>query len=145
ARGLQPGDAVAALLPNGIGLLECSLAGNEAGWYFIPLNTLLAGDEVGTILEHSAPRAVFAHERFGSQVATVDRGALAAAFAVGTIDGFAPLAEARAAHPTTEPTDRRAGSLFVYTSGTTGRPKGIRRPPPDGDPGQVANDAAVFG
>jgi len=145
ASGLQPGDAVAALLPNGIGLVECALACNEAGWYFLPLNTFLTGDEVGTILEHSSARAVFAHERFASQVATVEGGALAAAFAVGTIDGFVPLGEVRAAHPTTAPTGRRAGSLFVYTSGTTGRPKGIRRPPPDGDPDQAAHDAAVFG
>ena len=62
-----------------------------------------------------------------------------------TIDGFEPLGVALAAHPTTEPDTRSPGSLFVYTSGTTGRPKGIRRPPMTGDPAQVANDAAVFG
>src|SRR5262249_42257519 len=86
ASGLQPGDAVAALLPNGIGLVECALACNEAGWYFLPLNTFLTGDEVGAILEHSGARALIVHERFASQVATVDGGALATAFALGTID-----------------------------------------------------------
>ena len=66
-------------------------------------------------------------------------------FAIGSIPGVPSLAEARAEHPRTEPADRRPGGLFVYTSGTTGKPKGIRRPIPRGDVGQVANDAAVFG
>ena len=47
--------------------------------------------------------------------------------------------------PTPTPDDRPPGSLFVYTSGTTGQPKGIRRPIPPGDPDQLANDDAVFG
>jgi long-chain acyl-CoA synthetase len=144
-RGLQPGDAVAALLPNGIGLVECSLACHEAGWYFIPLNTFLSQHEVRAILEHSGAQALLTDERFAAQVATVDRGALAAVFAVGDVDGFEPLVSARAGHPTNEPAARMPGSLFVYTSGTTGRPKGIRRPPPAGDPGAAAHDAAVFG
>jgi long-chain acyl-CoA synthetase len=145
ARGLEPGDAVAALLPNGIGLVECSLACNEAGWYFIPLNTFLIAHEVCTILEHSGARALVVDERFAPSMATIDRSALAAAFAAGDVDGFESLSQARASHPISEPADRRPGSLFVYTSGTTGRPKGIRRPPPDGDPGHAANDAAIFG
>ena len=45
-RGVHAGDAVAALLPNGIDLVTCSLASQEAGWYFIPLNTFLTEHEV---------------------------------------------------------------------------------------------------
>ena len=56
ARGVRPGDAVAALLPNGIGLVEWWLACSEAGWYFIPLNTFLTEHEIGTIVEHSGAR-----------------------------------------------------------------------------------------
>jgi long-chain acyl-CoA synthetase len=145
ARGLQPGDAVAALLPNGVGLVECSLACQEAGWYFIPLNTFLTGREVAAIVSHSGARALFTHERFASQAAAVDRAALAAAFAAGDVDTFESLADARAAHPSTAPEARTPGSVFVYTSGTTGRPKGIRRPRAAGDPGVVSNQAAVFG
>jgi len=145
SRGVRPGDTVAALLPNGTGLVECSLACSEAGWYFVPLNTFLTEHELSAILEHSGARALFTHERCATQVATVDRGALAAAFAVGDVDGFESLARARSAHPTSEPAARTPGSLFVYTSGTTGRPKGIRRPSPVGDPGRVTHDAAVFG
>ncbi len=145
ARGVQPGDAVAALLPNGVGLVEWSLACSEAGWYFLPLNTLLTASEVATIVEHSGAQALVTHEQHAAQVSTVDVGALAAAFAIGTVAGCEPLADARAAHPTTPPADRTPGALFVYTSGTTGRPKGIRRPPPAGDPDAAANDAALFG
>ncbi len=145
ARGVRPGDAVAALLPNGVDIVACSLACNEAGWYFIPLNTFLTEHELATILQHSGARALVTHERFAEQVASVDHGGLAAALAIGAVDGFESLADARSEQPTTAPDHRTPGSLFVYTSGTTGRPKGIRRPQMPGDPGQVANDAAVFG
>ena len=145
ARGVQPGDAVAALLPNGVELLACSLACQEAGWYFIPLNTFLTEYEVATILEHSGACALLTDEQFAAHVKGVDHAALTAALAVGAIDGFESLAEARATVSTAEPEARTPGSIFVYTSGTTGRPKGIRRPRMTGDPGQVANDAAVFG
>jgi len=145
SRGVQPGDAVAALVPNGVTLVMCSLACNEAGWFFIPLNTFLTAGEVATIVEHSGARGLIAHEQFASQLESVDRSALAGAFAIGAIEGFEPLAAALAGQPTTAPTDRTTGSLFVYTSGTTGRPKGIRRPPLPGDPGQATNDAAIFG
>ena len=145
ARGLQPGDAVAALLPNGLDLVAWSLACQEAGWYFIPVNTLLTDVEVATIIEHSGARAFVVHEQFAAQVAGVDHTPLVAALAAGAVDGFESLTDASAAAPATEPPDRAPGSIFVYTSGTTGRPKGIKRPPMPGDPGQVANDAAVFG
>jgi len=144
-RGVQPGDAVAALLPNGIGLVEWSLACHEAGWYFIPLNTFLTEAEIATIVRHSDASVLVIDARYAAQVATVDVGALKAAFATGAVERFEPLADARASHPMTTPPDRTPGSLFVYTSGTTGRPKGIRRPQPEGDPAQVANDAATFG
>jgi long-chain acyl-CoA synthetase len=147
ARGLQLGDAVAALLPNGIDIVTCSLACHEAGWFFIPLNTFLTGGEIAAILQHSGARVLVTHEQLAERVADFgfDRGQLAGAFSVGAIDGFEPLADALAPFPITEPEDRRTGSLFVYTSGTTGKPKGIRRPLREGDPSRVANDASVFG
>jgi long-chain acyl-CoA synthetase len=145
SRGLQPGDAVAALVPNGVDVVACYLACNEAGWFFIPLNTFLTPGEVATIVEHSGARGLVAHEQFAAQLAGVDRSALAAAFAIGAVDGFEPLGDALADQPTTTPAERTPGSLFVYTSGTTGRPKGIRRPPLPGDPGEATNAAAIFG
>ena len=76
ARGVQPGDAVAALLPNGIGLVEWWLACSEAGWHFIPLNTFLTEHEIGTIVEHSGARVLVAARALRGAGRDVDRGAL---------------------------------------------------------------------
>jgi len=145
ARGLAAGDVVAAMLPNGVDLVTVSLACHQAGWYFLPLNTFLTAGEVSSILEHSEARVLVVDETYAAAVAGVDRRVLAGGFVVGELDGFESFGAARAAHPTTEPDDRACGALFVYTSGTTGRPKGIRRPRPPGEPGRVAHEAAVFG
>ena len=98
-RGVQPGDAVAALLPNGIGLVEWSLACHEAGWYFIPLNTLLTETEIATIVRHSDASVLVTDERYAAQVATVDVGMLKAAFATGAVERFEPLADRAGAVP----------------------------------------------
>ena len=56
-------------------------------------------------------------------------------FAVGgEIPGFRPYDELKAGQPTTLPADRTTGKVMNYTSGTTGRPKGVRRPLPGIDP-----------
>src|SRR5262249_38717006 len=61
-----------------------------------------------------------------------DESALPAAgrFAIGTIPGFRAYAELSAGQPDTAPADRSAGQVMNYTSGTTGPPKGVRRPLP---------------
>jgi len=96
------------------------------------------------ILEHSGAKVLIVGERYAGLLDVVDRSSVAV-LAVGTIEGVPSLAEARAVHPQAVPDDRTPGGLFVYTSGTTGKPKGIRRPIPAGDVGQVANDSALFG
>ncbi len=149
ALGVEPGDAVAVIADNGTTLVEVSLACQQAGFYFIPLNTHLTAFELATIIEHSGAKVLIAGERFAPLLAGIDRttdtGRALTVLAVGTIDGVRSLADARAALARTEPTDRTPGGLFVYTSGTTGKPKGIRRPLPVGDVGDVANRAALFG
>src|SRR5215207_5306124 len=51
-------DVVAAMLDNGIGLIEVSLACHEAGMMFIPLNTHLTAVELATIMEHSGTKVL---------------------------------------------------------------------------------------
>jgi long-chain acyl-CoA synthetase len=146
ALGAGTGDAIGVLADNGITLIEASLASQEGGYHFIPLNTHLTAFELASIMEHSGAKVLVIGERFAPLLAGLDTASLGlAVLAVGHIDGVASLAAARAAHPRTEPAERSPGGLFVYTSGTTGKPKGIRRPIVGDDVGQVAHDAAVFG
>jgi long-chain acyl-CoA synthetase len=146
--GVEPGAAVAAMLPNGVDVVECSLACQEAGWYFVPLNTFLTAGEVARIVAHSGAQVLIVHQQFASVVTdpVLDEARDGVAvLTVGAVAGVDSLDGLRERYPTSEPANRSPGSLFTYTSGTTGQPKGIRRPVPPGTPGEVANTSAVFG
>jgi long-chain acyl-CoA synthetase len=137
ALGLGKGDVVAAVLPNEAAIIELYLAVAQAGMYLVPINWHLTAPEIAYIVQDSEAKVFVAHERFG------DAAAKAAAelgfpkdrcFAIGKIAGFRPFAELSAGQPSTPPADRAAGAVMNYTSGTTGRPKGVRRALPPIDP-----------
>jgi long-chain acyl-CoA synthetase len=131
AMGLQPGDAVAMLLPNGTEVFELYLAVTQAGFYLIPVNWHLVGPEIAYIVDDCEAKAFVAHARFGEHArAAADEIDFPAGgrFAVGgTIEGFRPYEDLKAGQSADTPADRQAGMVMNYTSGTTGRPKGVRR------------------
>ncbi|MBP2473072.1 long-chain acyl-CoA synthetase [Crossiella equi] len=131
AHGLTPGDAVVCLLPNSADLLALYFAVIQTGLYFVPVNWHLVGPEINYIIGDSGARIVVAHERFGEAARTAAEGTAVppdALFSVGTVEGFRPLAELGADQPPGRPENRLQGAPMLYTSGTTGRPKGVRRP-----------------
>ncbi|MCU1369689.1 MAG: hypothetical protein JWO77_883 [Ilumatobacteraceae bacterium] len=130
ALGLQGGDTVAVLLPNSVELIELYLGAIEVGLYFTPINWHLVGPEVAYILADSDARVFVASERFADvarNAATEAGFPPEASFAVGSIDGFRPVAELTDGQPDTAPDNRSTGAAMHYTSGTTGRPKGVKR------------------
>ena len=140
ALGLRAGSCVAMMLPNSADALTLFFAAFETGLYIVPVNWHLAAAEIAHILRDSGSEVFVAHERF-ARVAT-DAADLAgipgrARFGVGDVPGFAPLAELGAGEPEGSPRDRTAGAPMVYTSGTSGRPKGVRRPLTGQDPYEV--------
>ncbi|MBI2709245.1 MAG: acyl-CoA synthetase [Actinobacteria bacterium] len=147
ALGLGTGDVVATVLPNGVEMYALVFAALQAGWYLTPINFHLAGPEVAYILDDSGAKALVAHERFADVAeAAAKEAALPAGarFSVGTIAGFRPLAELTDGQPATAPADRTAGAAMHYTSGTTGRPKGVRRRLPGVDPNMIGLGMAGF-
>src|SRR5690348_670713 len=130
ARGLRAGDGFAALVPNGVAPLELYLAALQAGWYLTPINWHFTAPEIAYILRDCEAKVFIAGERFAAA------GARAAAEAgippsgrisFGAVPGFIPVASVRAGQPSGLPAGRTAGATMHYTSGTTGRPKGVRR------------------
>jgi long-chain acyl-CoA synthetase len=126
--GLRPGDGICGLVPNGVDGLVIYLAALQAGWYYTPINWHLAGPEIAYIVGDSEAKAFFVHERFAAD-GVIGGAALDAErrFAIGTVPGFRDVAELTDGRPDTLPDGRTAGATMHYTSGTTGRPKGVRR------------------
>jgi long-chain acyl-CoA synthetase len=146
ALGLGPGSTVAGMLPNGADALALFFAALQTGLYVVPVNWHLTAAEVAYILGDSEAGAFIAHERFAGVAAdAADQAGIGpgARFAVGSIDGFAPLAELGAGGAG-RPQERTTGAPMLYTSGTSGRPKGVRRALTGEDPDAVPPFTAWF-
>jgi long-chain acyl-CoA synthetase len=143
AMGLEPGDAVVLLLPNGIDLVSVYFGAFQTGLYVVMANWHLVGAEVAYLIEDSGAKAFIAHERFAETATDALARTGVAGFAVGDVPGFAPLSSLGAGE-TGRPDVRTAGSPMLYTSGTTGRPKGVRRPLTGADPDLVPAQATWF-
>ncbi|WPO69368.1 acyl-CoA synthetase [Streptomyces sp. KN37] len=131
AAGLERGDAFAVVLPNGVEFFTAYLAAAQAGFYLVPVNHHLVGPEIAWIVADSGAKVLIAHERFAdAAVAAADEAGLPAThrYAVGHVPGFRPYAQLLDGQPRSAPADRTLGWVMNYTSGTTGRPRGIRRP-----------------
>jgi long-chain acyl-CoA synthetase len=142
AMGLQQGDAVAMLLPNSREVFELYLAVLQAGFYLVPINWHLVGPEIAYIVQDCEAKAFVAHARFAESArAAADEIDFPAAGRIavgGEIPGFRTYDEVKRGQPTSLPEDRTTGAVMNYTSGTTGRPKGVRRPLPGVSPEAMA-------
>src|SRR5215472_15034933 len=128
--GLRPGDGLAVLVPNGIAALEVYLAALQAGWYLTPVNWHFTVPEIAYILRDCEAKVFIAGERFAATAArAADEAGIPAGrrLSYGTVPGFLPVAAVRESQPGELPSGRTAGATMHYTSGTTGRPKGVRR------------------
>ena len=130
--GLQVGDAVALLTSNRAEFVEVNAATLRAGFRLTPVNWHLTADEIGYILNDCEAKAVFAEARVA---VAAEAAAMAPGLAVkvaigGEIEGFQPYAQALAAYDGADIDDPTLGNQMMYTSGTTGRPKGVFRSSP---------------
>ena len=132
AMSIGQGDAIAVVLRNSRAFYDVYLAAMQSGLYVVPVNYHSTASEMAYLLEDSGARAVFCSPDVVDAVAEaadlaglpVERRFCAAEHAPA---GFTSLADLRDGHPVDLPPDRIGGQVMQYTSGTTGRPKGVRR------------------
>ena len=127
ASGCGVGSHVAVLLENRAEYFEVVWGGLRSGCYVTPINWHLSAEETSFIVQDCDATALFASADLAEQLRDLSTGV--AAFSIGgAADGFRPYEEAVAEQPTEPPVDQCEGQWMFYSSGTTGRPKGIMPP-----------------
>jgi long-chain acyl-CoA synthetase len=128
AAGVSPGASVVGMLGNQVEFVELSLACMQGGWRLVPVNWHWVADELAYVLDDADAAALVVDHRW----LDVAEGALADAdVPVRLVVGDVDLPEGFDAYPGTAASEvapgepERGGPMF-YTSGTTGRPKGVR-------------------
>ncbi|MGH9054601.1 MAG: AMP-binding protein, partial [Acidimicrobiales bacterium] len=133
--GLERGDHIAVLMENHPTMLEIEGAAERVGLYYTLVNAYLAPDEVAYIVSNSRSKMLFTSlaKRPVAEAAAALCPQLERLFMVGleTPAGrWEPYGAAVAGWPATPVPDERLGAAMLYSSGTTGQPKGILRPLP---------------
>ncbi|MBW2231932.1 MAG: acyl-CoA synthetase [Deltaproteobacteria bacterium] len=147
ALGLEQGDCVALVMENCAEFFQIHLAITQLGMYMTPINNHLTGPEIAFIVQDSGAKVFFGSDHF-ADACRAAREELDFpsdhAFSLGSVEGFRPLEEIKAGQPGTLPEDRFAGQVMNYTSGTTGKPKGVRRALAPISPDLVATLTTAF-
>src|SRR6266545_2885724 len=133
ALGLRPGDGIAFCLENHPRLFEIAWAAQRSGLYYTPISSRLLAPEVEYIVNDCGAK-VFITSMYKSDVARALTGRLPSVHTYlmldGTVSGYTSY-EATVARAPAEPLPiELAGRDMLYSSGTTGRPKGVKLPLP---------------
>jgi long-chain acyl-CoA synthetase len=140
--GLVEGDAVAILMENSEHIHAVMWAARRAGLYYVPINTHLTAAEVAYIVDNSSAKAIVGsgglRDTLAGLGAELPNGLPSILLiADGELDGWRRYPECVADQPVTPIEDEIEGDLLQYSSGTTGRPKGIKRDLPHLPPAEV--------
>jgi acyl-CoA synthetase (AMP-forming)/AMP-acid ligase II len=129
ARGLRFGDHVAILMENHAQYLEVCWAAQRSGLYFTPINYHFNAEEVAYILDDCDAAALVVSSAFATpELAARLPARVVTRLCVGpkVPEGFEAYDEAVAAYPAEPLAEELEGHAMLYSSGTTGRPKGIK-------------------
>ena len=133
ALGLATGDTIAIYAGNCREYYEIMLAANHAGLVYVPVNWHFSPEELAYVIDNAGARVLFAEGQFlDAAQAALSRGetpGLQHAISIRgatEVGGFRDYEAFLAGAAASEPENQGAGGPMFYTSGTTGRPKGVR-------------------
>ena len=141
SRGLQRLDHYSIFMENNARYIECCGAGERSGLYYTCINSFLTPDELAYIVNNSESKVlIFSEEKRAVALEALRQcpKVEVSLVADGPGDGarILNLDQAVSGFPATPILDETAGTAMLYSSGTTGRPKGIIRPLADQPPSQ---------
>ena len=138
ARGIGAGDHVAVLMENNRPFLEVAWAAQRSGLWYTAINSHLRPGEVQYVLDDCGAVALVASEAMGEVVAGLDLSRIPVRVsAVGDLPGFDRYDDVLSGAEPGPRDGETEGREMLYSSGTTGRPKGVRKELPGtpfGDP-----------
>ena len=141
--GLGHGDTVAFCLENRAEFFDFVWGAQRAGLIYVAISCRLTASEIDYILNDSGAKALFASGYLGG---TLDQltSQVARYIVGGEQAGWLSYEAAVANMPVTPVADQRAGLDMLYSSGTTGQPKGVRFPLPEDPDIAAANPLSAL-
>ena len=131
ARGIQIGDTVALCMENHPWFFCLTWGFQRAGVHYVGISSRLTPPEIAYILEDSGAKILFGSAYLASTLDEVAKLAPGVEQLRFDTPGSPSAEDALAAMPDTPISDERAGVDMLYSSGTTGRPKGVKIPLPE--------------
>jgi len=147
ALGLKRGDGVAVFMDNSARYFEVVWAADRAGVYCTCISSKLMAEEAEYIVRDGACKVLIASK--GVEETALKLAPLIAGVELfvcdGAVSGYRGYEDARAAYPTSSIADPSPGGIMLYSSGTTGRPKGVKHALPEGLVGSNVSPLVALG
>ncbi len=128
--GIGDGDSIAVVIRNRPEFIEALTAANRSGIRFTPINFHLKAEEIGYIVDNCEAKAFIAEASLGAVPTQALRSAPKVRLALsvgGDLEGFDSYDAVIDRYSAADIDEASLGNLMLYTSGTTGRPKGVYR------------------
>ena len=133
ARGLDRGDHFAVLMENNVHYLQVVWGSQRAGTMMVPISTRLTAPEIAYILKDAGAKFLLTSTHYAEAIAGIRSECPDLPLLIVGGEGDEDYEAALAAQPSEPIADQAPGQYMLYSSGTTGRPKGVKPAPPEDD------------
>ena len=133
ARGLERGDHFAVLMENNVHYLQVVWGSQRAGTMMVPISTRLTAPEIAYILKDAGAKFLLTSTHYAEAIAGIRNECPDLPLLIVGGEGDEDYEAALAAQPSEPIAEQAPGQYMLYSSGTTGRPKGVKPAPPEDD------------